>query len=519
LRYVAVVDVKEVYNSNVFELEGGADSGGEWDMITELRPGIRMYLGAPRGLLSLRYDFLGQVFMRTPDPTSSMPLVGYGNNLALTYSYLLGYRTELGISSRFTQSTENITQQAPMGSNGTVRPMAPRLAVGARYVSEALSLGLMHLLDQNWSIRPMVEGDVYYPYGGPPPAPPVEEQPPLGPSPILGATFSTQVIRAWSTSSLIMGVQGNILADYLDDPHKTAIGIEAKYHSLFPDYWMTYILSATVAWRWQLNEFLDTLLGGGFAYHRIDRYNEGTMTVVPANSPAPLGEAVLRYRRGRNISASVGYAHGWTRQPELQYASTAETDTVSLYGFYGLQSWTFEAIASFLYLRIQSHDDQGGTDAYKTISTQGVVSYLLRPGFSIEASYQYDSLFDRVIATGMVTGAPSTVDRHTVTLGISLAWPPPPPQEIRLTRRESEYEPMFMLGQGGGAEEQQRQRMMLRSVPTSTTRTPPPWQQGLVRPERQPGPASLLPEREENPPTPERQEDEQDDSGYYSWPR
>jgi hypothetical protein len=40
---------------------------------------------------------------------------------------------------------------------------------------------------------------------------------------------------------------------------------------------------------------------------------------------------------------------------------------------------------------------------------------------------------------------PSDYERHMATVGISLVWPPPPPQDVRLNRRESEFEPVFSL--------------------------------------------------------------------------
>jgi hypothetical protein len=79
------------------------------------------------------------------------------------------------------------------------------------------------------------------------------------------------------------------------------------------------------------------------------------------------------------------------------------------------------------------------------------VAYLLRPGISVELGYQLEVVRDP-IPPRLVPGAPpppaTTVpdyERHLVSLGVSFAWPPPPPQDVRLNRRESEYEPVFNL--------------------------------------------------------------------------
>jgi len=520
-RYMGVVDVREVYNSDVLDLEASADTDTtNPDLITEVEPGLRFYLGGPRSLLSVRYGFRGQIYTWTADPDRGGPLLGYGNDLSLMLGYLLSERTEFGISSQTSQGTENITQQAAAQGSGAVQPVAPRLAVGSRYVTETLSIGVMHLLTEEWSIRPLLTGFLYWPYG----QPPSELRPDEAgttPNPVYGGTFANQVVWNYATGSLLLGFETSLTSDRLDDAHKLNLGIQKKeWLHLFHDDWLTLIVSTTVGWRWQITPFLDTLLGAGFAYNRMDRYDSEERVVNPSNTPAPLGEAVIRFRRGRNLVASLNYAHGWTRQPELGQASTAETDTVGLYGFYGLQNWTFETIASFLYLRLASHTDQPtGIDASKGFTGEAVASYLIYPGFSASASYRYDTLFGAITATG--EPPPADVDRHLITIGISVAWPPPPPQDVRLTRRESEHEPMFLLGQnavGGGDPRQQQRGLSFR--PEQQNRAVPPWQQGTVRPERRPEGTSLLPpEPDEEPPTAGQRREEEDDSAYYSWPR
>jgi len=518
VRFMGVADVRGVYNSNVVELEATSidPSQRSGDIITEVEPGLRLYWGLARGLFTLRYSFEGQYFAQTKDPETGGPLLGYGNNLHLGYAYLISPRVELAFSNLFRQGTENITQQSTLGASGAVNPLAPRLAVGSRYFTNVTGAGVSYLINQAWSVRPQAHFDTYYPYSIPttePTTPGEVSQP--GPNPVYSVTLGNLLTRSFATSVLLFNLEGSFHADQLDREHRKALGVQDRYLDTFPEFWTTLIVGASAAWRWQITDFLDTHLGGGFSLASIDRVDTTNQVLLQELTPAPLAEAVIRYRRGRNLLASFGYSHGWTRQPELGQSSVAQTDALTLYGFYGLQDWTFEAIGSYLYLSMTTHAGSQG-DSNMVATGELVASYLLMPGFSIEASYRYDTLFNRILGEGVASTVrvPPTVERHVATLGISVAWPAPPVQEVRLTRRESQYEPLFSIGQGTTAvAARERERNQMLRPQEQIRRTPAPWERGTTPT----GPPSLLPPPEEEPPMPDRSEE--DDSGYYSWPR
>jgi hypothetical protein len=557
-RYLAVGDARQSFNSHVYDLDiQGVDPGTNRGLVTEVEPGIRFYLGQRRSLLSMRYSFLGQMILIMRSPIEEV--TGYGNRMQLNYTYRASPRTDFGVLNRFNQGTENVTM--PPAVNAAGLPTTAQLVTAGSVMNESLRVGVEHLLAPRWAIRPQLTGEIYYPYGDPP----SEDIPER--TPVYTTELAVRLAWGWfQGSALVLQVGGSVLYQDTDPvqllPDRVEGGQVVSYQnerSALPRYWRTLIGGATLAWRWQFTEFLDAEIAGGAQYYTEQYFCDVQLNLAcpptlidDEGGAAPLVEGFIRYRRGDRLTATVGYGHGWTRQNELATSATTETDRAGLNIQYTFKDWVFEGMAAFLYMRTVLRgiqDDGGFPDGSKALTGELMASYRLRPGLSIGVSYHVDGLMDRSpvlvpISEEQVLGieptpancplngnrlncilTPNDIVRHIFTVGISVAWPPPPPQDVRLTRRESEYEPVFFIGEsvvgdtgGGGAT-----RRSTAAVPGTgrRRRTRPTWMGGVETPAPV-GPASILPERpeqEEQPPLPDQAEEQQEDESYYSWPR
>jgi hypothetical protein len=321
-RYLAVGDVRQSYNSHVYDLDLAVDPTENHGLVTEIEPGIRLYAGQRRTLLSMRYSFLGQMIYILQQ---NEPVMGYGNRLQLNYTYRASPRTELGIMNLFEQGTENVT--APPTINEAGVPRAARMVTAGSVVTETLRVGVAHLVAPRWNIRPQLSVEVYQPYGDPP----SDDIPTANPIYSLGLSFRV----AWNwfqRSALVLDLSGSALFDNPDpaafipdqfDVNNNRISLQHERDGL-PDYWRTLLGGAMLAWRWQLTDFLDAEIGGGVQYYTRQYFCD--IRQNPACPPtfvdyeggvAPLAEGFIRYRYGARLACTTpsktGCSRGWAR--------------------------------------------------------------------------------------------------------------------------------------------------------------------------------------------------------------
>lgn len=443
-RYLLGVDLRETYNSNVFAGVGEPS----WDLVSEAEPSLRFYYNTPRSLLWMRYGFLFQFYARTDDPTAGRRLLGYANDLQLEYTHLFGPVTALRILDRFNQGTENTSVGARLSDAGQLSPGF--LTTGSKFITDSLIFELQHLITSQWGVRPRVDGGFYYVYDR-------VAQPNLAAPPTTWTVeVSNRVEYAPSDANLF----------YLDLGFTTL----NEQRDIYPMPLYTYFGEAALGWRHYWNDFWDTSLSLGIDYRSRQLYDETTQLTDYFGSWGPLGAAMIRYRYGRTLYVALEYSHRYEALIEFAESTSAEADEVGLAFDWILGDFRIEANAHFRYLRAATRranvEEQEGTKIGRFDAT---LAYRILPGLSIEAGYQLELVRDQLPAAST---APSPVaayqsyDRHQAMLGISVLWPPPPPQDVRLNRRESEYEPVFNLvggderrmGEQGASREEERAR-------------------------------------------------------------
>jgi hypothetical protein len=447
LRYVVHGDVREQFNSNVF---AGMEGSGQWDMVTELEPGFRLYLARETSLLWLRYRLLFQLFARTDDPNAGHKLLGYANDLSAEYSRLLSARTGWRVANRFGQGTENTT--LPGVASGAGLPQS-FLTTGSKFITDALTAELQHLFSERWSYRPRLSVQYFHVYDA------LDAPTVLPPPESLTIGASSRVDFMLENDTLYL--ETDITA--LREDRSSSNPALSYPHALY-----TFLLSNEIGWRHTFNESWDTRLTAGVDLRVLEGYG-----ILPNGNPdpnttfdtsfGPVGGASLRYRRGRSLAVELDYSHRYQVLAELGVGTIANLDQVSLLGHYILDDWHFQAGGSFRYIRTSARQtglpsDEGAT---KVGLANAAVGYLLRAGLSLELLYDFEIVRDRFVpGLPAATVQPSTdYTRHRITLGLSFAWPPPPPQDVRINRRESDYEPIFATT-GGGARQQGGEGML-----------------------------------------------------------
>jgi len=433
LRYLLHGDVRESYNSNVY---AGA-AAAEWDMVTELEPGFRLYYNMPTSYLWLRYFLLFQIYARTEDPSAGRMLFGYANNLDLEFTHLFTQRTGILLLNRFNQGTENTSVFGQVSEAGSYQ--GGFLTTSSKYISERPRLELQHLFSQRWSMRPRLDATFYYGYDR------STDPNILTPPDVWEVTPSIRVELGFENDLLFFDLGFTALSE------KRAAGNPFVY----PGSLSTYVIEGGLGWRHYFNEFWDVHLTIGLDYRGREFYGgqDPNWTVDIQGAWGPLGSAGVRYRRARNLILALDYAHRYELTIELGNATTADTDEITFEAEYNLHDWRFELAAGFRYLRAASRELDAPVADTKLFRGSATVSYLIRSGISVEAAYALDLVRDRPIlsqsGTPILGQPPPDWDRHLITIGFSFAWPAPPPQDVRLTRRTSEYEPIFSPGEGG----------------------------------------------------------------------
>ena len=470
LRYMGSLDLREQFNSDVqagVVDEPGVDASDDpkWDFVTEIEPTVRLYYNTPRHLLSLRYSLLFQVYARTMDALEDHNLLGYANTLLAGYGYVIQRGTELAIQNRLAQGTQQIVAGGYMAGS---TPRAGYHTTGSKFLTDTLTIGLGHEFNARWALISQVSGDVFLAYDR------LDDRdnrvipPPWN----FGVAVNESLQRNFGIGVLRVDLSYGWVRQYYDQDIRL-------FQGAYPETLDTMMGSAMLGWQQRLSEQWDYSLGLGVDLRALEEYevvglcvDMGVPTCRAENRGygdigwGPAGEAMLRFTWQHWLAATLGYSHRTQRYIENRVGVAAEADEVGA-GFYAyLEKWHFEANGAFRYMRISSQQlGQESENATMLGRVHAGVAYVIIPGVSIDVAYDFEATEDAVSyqwqqeqAGGPLDAEPVTYSymRHLVTLGISLAWPPPPPQELRFMRRESEYDPVFSREFGGAAEGQSR---------------------------------------------------------------
>jgi len=469
LRYITSLDLREQFNSDVqagvISEPGVPEQDPQWDFVTEIEPTLRLYYNTSRHNLSLRYALLFQVYARTMDAQEDRNLLGYRNALLTGYGYLIQRGTELAIQNRLAQGTEQAMVSGYM--SGTT-PRAGYHTTGSSFVTDSLIIGLAHEFNARWALISQVQGDVYLAYDRF-----IDDDNRIIPPPWnFGVAVNESLRRNFGVGVLRVDASYGWVRQYYDPE-------VIPFRGAFPETLDTMMASLLLGWEQRLNEQWDYRLGLGADVRVLEEYEIVGQCAVVGNVPTcravnrgygepgwgPAAEAMLRFTWQHWLGATLGYTHRTQRYIENRVGVAAEADEVGASFFAYLEKWHFEAHGAFRYMRISSQQLGAETETGTKLGRVHLgVAYLITPGVSIDLSYDYEAAEDAVsyqwqdpaATTGPVAMEPTNYSymRHLVTLGVSLAWPPPPPQDLRFMRRESEYEPVFSREFGGAAENQ-----------------------------------------------------------------
>ena len=488
LRYMVTLDVQEQFSSDAFagvQPEPGAEQQSQPDLITIFQPAVRLYYNWPRNLLYMRYGLrlqlhaLVQDANGTQDPADDRLLLGYANRLDLGYNHMFSHRSEVAVINRLRQGSETTSVSGYVGSAGTAQPGL--FTAGSKYLAETLRLAYHRQLNRRWSIAPRLLTEAYFPYDR---DVLLEYQPDIQsriipPSTNVAVTQSTAVRHAFTD----IGTLGFTLdLSYLHQYYSADV---EQYQGIFPEHLNALVAAASVGWRHQLSQQWDYTLGAGFDVRLREQYEAAPQAGQAAvnlgfQDPdfGPVAEGSIRYRWQRTLSVTLSYAHRTQRLIESSVSTASEVDQVGLDAYWLVNPWRFDLFASFRYMRNTSNlagqDSQEDLDDTMLVRANASVGYLVRQGVSLELSYNLEFANNAVAffaSCDQITGAqctgsrlvtPESYDylRHLVTVGVSLAWPPPPPQDVRFNRRESEYDPVFVRDSAGASDEQEQRNTL-----------------------------------------------------------
>ena len=478
MRYMVSLDVREQFNSDAFagvQPDPGAVQQEEPDLITLLEPALRLYYNWPRNLLYLRYSLrlqfhaLVQDSNGTQDIADDGVLFGYGNNLDLGYNHMFSHRTELAVVNRVRQGTETTSVSGYVGASGA--PSFGLFTSGNKYVAENLELSLHHQFNERWSIGPRLIAEAYFPYDRDASIkydPDVRERI-IPPAMNQGVTLSTTARRAFSMGTLGATVDLSYIHEYYDPD-------VAQYAGMFPPHLSTVLAAATINWRHQLSEMWDYTVGAGFDLRLRQQYQASAQAGTPAENTGfdepgfgPIVEGSIRFRWQRTLAATLTYAHRTQRVIENAVSTASEMDEIGLDAYWIVDPWRFDLFAAFRYMRnvnrqVAQAAAQEDLDDTMLGRASAAVGFVVMPGLSLEVVYNFEiannalAFFASQDNLGNNQATTSSYDyrRHLVTVGVSLAWPPPPPQDVRFNRRESEYDPVFIRDGTSASDEQQR---------------------------------------------------------------
>jgi hypothetical protein len=236
---------------------------------------------------------------------------------------------------------------------------------------------------------------------------------------------------------------------------ETTFTTQLESRTIFPRDLLTVFLDLSVGWRHYFSDAWDSILGAGLNVRAREVMDPISQRTWFQSGVGPLGRAALRYRIPRKLTLMLEYTHRYTVTHEIATAASADTDQVGLAVQWIIsRSWLFDLASTFRYMRAPSPLSDLGVSTGKVLRARTSITFLIRPGLSVDLGYDFELVRDRPALSQ--TGQPgfgliTDYTKHLVGLGFSIAWPPAPEQDTRLTRRASENEPVFELGPHGAS--------------------------------------------------------------------
>ncbi len=412
LTYAAALSLRGQYHSNVFATQGAEAST---DFVTELEPSLRLRLIKPRDRLDLNYTLGVQLYNRTVDPLTGDKLYGYANRLLAAYQHQFSQRTVLTLDNRLVQGTENTLVRSALTIDGRLQPGLPLSSTN--FVADWIGLGVSHQLTPTWRLSSGLTGRVHRVYDLDPGDLTLPHQ--------YGVSWSGAAGWAYPRGEISMGLDLGWGAWQTVDP-------EGTDHPLLHQA----LGSLTAGWTWRPLEVLSTSLAAGLSA-RLTQAEEavagpGSTTVLRGSEfthgLAPVGRAAMTLEFGPARTLNIGYQHAYSTDVVLGGGVlTGQSDTLFGRLAWRVGPWTMDAGGSYSYVRFSTTDGETVTDGALHWGGVGAgISVALLRGVSSGANYRFDILEP-------VAGEQETLlegyDRHLVTLGVTVTWPPPPDQQ------------------------------------------------------------------------------------------
>ena len=467
LRYVGSIDVTGQYVSNPTagmpewdsNYDGINEEPAKHDFVTEISPALRLYFNWPRNLLFIRYQAGLQLHANTPNTvldSNGVPETGdgrlftYTNAVHTGYSHLFSHVTEIALTNHLSQGSSAATVSPYIADGQVVNGFQ---TVGSSFITDNLRLAVGHQIGSQWAIRTRLSGDVFVPYDRW-----YSDQAGTLPPPLtFGVNLGGETTRQFSLGMLRIGADWSYLGVYRDrgltgDPFR---GMEETQHG--------FVVGVNAGWVQPISQVWTAWVGGGIDM-RI-RQNE-TETGTPGYNdpePGPVADAGIRFRWQQSFGGSLGYGFGTRRILENQVSTLAQAHNVGLDLYYTHQMVRVDLVGSFRHVTNRVDSDQEDNDADATITgrVRAGLSYGIIPGISVEMAYALEIVSNQLVRVREDDGTLGlrSIDdytQHRAIVGLSLVWPPPPPQAQRLRRRDSEYEPMFLrMDQPGAGDNEQ----------------------------------------------------------------
>ena len=423
----------------------------------------------PRDLLSLSYVFVFQLFTLTSltneQGETSGNVMGYGNTLELSYGHLFSHRLQLGLSNRFQQGTETVNVSGFVSSGG--EPVIGQLTTGAKHISNALEVGLHYQLAQSWGLATRAESSFFTGYD-------LSDSPRVIPPPLgVAVGGGVDLQRGFSIGQLALSTGYGYVTELRDQT--------IPQNEIFPPSMSTMSAGLSLAWRHQLNPLWDYSVDAGVDMRLMEQFwrdpSDGSLINLGYNVPefSPSGGASLRFRWENFLQISLSYGHRLQRQLENQVSTVSNVDQVGLDLYLIHKSWRLDLFGAFRYAHNTSREVDSDSETEDLgATTEGLaraaVIYVVRPEISLELSYQLEVVGGQQNPTldqaNQLQVRSTDYALQLVTLGVSLAWPPPPPEQpIEPSRQRAhaavQLQHRCWRGRSAGAWERDRRRPAL----------------------------------------------------------
>lgn len=449
-RYMLVTDARAGYNTRLFEVAREPGAGQPDDsrilrgVVTELEPGVRLFHHRPRELWTLNAAVVLQyIRLENPSGEDEPNAFAHSERLDASWNYRIDRRSEIGVNANLSHGMENTTTAGQLDRNGSWQG-GLQFTDPSRYLSSSLTLGYSNALAGQWTVSPRAVGTWYSIYDE-------TRLPGALPQPqTFGLDVGVPVAYALERHSFTVTPYTMLSQELRVTPE--------DYRARIPSPLGTYVVGGGAEWRWTMTELWELRAAGGVALQLLDQFRlEGDAFVVDdATTFSPTADVGVRYRRGQTFAVTAGGSFGYENRADFAASTNVRTATANSAGHWILGDWALDWGAGFTWLetrqRLLVSEDDRDLEESKVVQAEASVAYRVFPGVSVHLGYDLDVVVDPppIVRADFTTTPPTTttvevrnIYRHVVTLGMSLAYPPPPPQDVRMNRRESDYQPLF----------------------------------------------------------------------------